>query len=114
MNPKAIKVLLIEDNPGDTRLIVELLSEVQDFACEIECVDRLSKGLQRLAEGGIDVALVDLTLPDSKGLPTFAKAHAQAPHVPIIVLTGLDDERFAVQTVYEGGQDYLVKGQVNG
>jgi DNA-binding response OmpR family regulator len=106
-------VLLIEDNPGDARLIREMLAEVKTVAFDLEWADRLSTGLERLAEGGIDVVLLDLALPDSQGLDTFARMHAQA-QVPVIVLSCLDDEGLALEAVRQGAQDYLVKGQVDG
>ena len=108
------QVLLVEDNPGDARMIWEMLAEVKGAQFDLKYADRLSTGLERLATGGIDVILLDLSLPDSGGLDTFAKVYAQAPQVPIIVLTGLDDEALAVEAVRGGAQDYLVKGQVNG
>ncbi len=114
MNNKAIKVLLIEDNPGDVCLIRETLAEVRGVRFDMECVDRLSTGLERLAAGGVDVVLLDLGLPDSLGLDTFTTVNTQALQVPILVLTGLDDEVLAVQAVQQGAQDYLVKGQVDG
>jgi len=114
-NPKSkiVWVLLIEDNPGDARLIRKMLTKAKVVLFELECANRLSTGLERLAEGGIDLVLLDLSLPDSPGLDTFAKTYAQAPHVPIIVLTGLDDQELAVHAVREGAQDYLVKGEVD-
>ncbi|MBW1741609.1 MAG: response regulator [Deltaproteobacteria bacterium] len=114
MNDETIKVLLVEDNPGDAHLIQEMLAEGTGALFDLVWVDRLSTGLERLAEGGIDLVLLDLSLPDSRGLETFSTADAQAPHVPIIVLTSLDDEEVAVDAVREGAQDYLVKGQVDG
>lgn len=108
------KVLLIEDNPGDVRLIQEMLGEVKDGTFEIECIDRLDLGVERLAEGGIDLLLLDLGLPDSQGLDTFIKVHTQATEVPIVVLTGLDDEKLGLNAVKKGAQDYLVKGKVDG
>ena len=113
MTDNPIKVLLIEDNPGDARLIEEMLSEVRGAPFDSECVDRLSEGLSRLATGGIDLVLLDLGLPDSSGLDTFISAHTQSPEVPIIVLSGLDDEALAVDAVGRGAQDYLVKGQAD-
>jgi len=113
MDDKPIKVLVIEDNPGDTRLIEEMLTQAREVLFNFECVDRLHTGLQRLAQGRIDVVLLDLGLPDSQGLETLAKAHAQTPQVPIVVLTGLYDQALGVRAVREGAQDYLVKGQVD-
>ena len=113
MEDKVVKVLLVEDNPGDARLIREMLAEAKGTRFNLERVDRLSMGLERLAAGGFGVALLDLSLPDSSGLDTFARVYAQAPQVPTIVLTGLADEALALKAVREGAQDYLVKGQVD-
>ncbi|TET79246.1 MAG: HD domain-containing protein [Candidatus Cloacimonadota bacterium] len=109
----SIKVLLIEDNPGDVGLIRGMLAEVRDDQLDLEYVERLSTGLERLSEGGIDVLLLDLTLPDCRGFETFTKVFAQAPEVPIVVLTGLNDETLAIKAVHEGAQDYLFKKQVD-
>jgi len=113
-NSDTIRVLLIEDNPGDSRLIREMIVDAGDSLVQLECVDRLGTGLERLAAGGIDGLLLDLSLPDSQGLETFHEAQAQPPEVAIIVLTGLDDEELALRAVREGAQDYLVKGEVDG
>src|SRR5213594_1071307 len=109
-----VKVLLIEDNPGDARLIQIMLEDAADDLFEIVQVERLSAAFERLAAGGIGVVLSDLSLPDSHGLDTFAQLHARAPQVPIIVLSGLNDTTVAVQAVHEGAQDYLIKGEVDG
>jgi signal transduction histidine kinase len=109
-----IKVLLIEDNPGDARLILELLREVPTANFALEQVDRLEPALARLSEAPADVVLLDLALPDSRGHGTFAAVYGLAPDVPIIVLTGLGDEGLAVRMVHDGAQDFLVKGQVDG
>lgn len=108
-----IKVLLVEDNPGDARLIREMLNEVREVTFDVQRADRLSTSLERLAQGDIDVVLLDLSLPDSQGLETFARVYAQAPEVPVVLLTGLDDADLAVRAVREGAQDYLVKGQLD-
>lgn len=108
------KVLLIEDNPGDVRLVQEMLDEGPGFAFDIECLGRLDSGVERLAKGGIDLLLLDLDLPDSQGLDTFIKAHTQATEVPIVVLTGFDDEKLGLNAVQKGAQDYLVKGKIDG
>lgn len=113
MNDRQIKVLLIEDNPGDVRLIREMLKDVKDITVEIDCVDRLDTGLKRLSKGSFDAVLLDLGLPDSQGLDTFIKVHSENPDVAIVVMTGLEDEELAVKTVQKGAQDYLVKGQVD-
>lgn len=114
MNREPIRILLVEDNPGDARLIREMLAEAGGALFDLEWADRLSAGLERLAAGGIAVVLLDLGLPESQGLDTFARARAQAPDVPMIVLTGLDDQALALEAVGAGAQDYLVKGQVDG
>lgn len=109
-----VKLLLIEDNPSDARLIEVMLEHAGNGLFEIEHVERLEAGVQRLAQGGINVVLSDLSLPDSDGLDTFARLHAQAPQIPIIVLSGLNDTRLALKAVHEGAQDYLIKGEVDG
>jgi len=113
MDGERITVLLVEDNPGDVRLIREMFAEVKGASFQLECVDRLSMALERLAQGGTDVVLLDLSLPDSQGLETYTKAHRQAPDVPIVVLTGHDDAALAVRALREGAQDYLVKWQID-
>ncbi len=108
-----IQVLLIEDNPADARLISEILTAGRDSGFELETRDRLSAGLDRLRDGGVDVVLLDLSLPDSSGFDTFRRVHEQTDSVPILLLTGLDDQAFAVAAVHEGAQDFLNKDQVN-
>jgi phosphoserine phosphatase RsbU/P len=105
------QVLLIEDNPGDadlTRLrLVEANADVQ-----VTCVDRLADGLERLAENP-SVVLLDLNLPDSRGAATFRKILDRAPGIPVVILSGQDDEALANKAVHQGAQDYLVKGSFN-
>ena len=108
-----IKILLIEDNPGDARLIREMLADARGEGFAIEWVSRLSEGLERLGRGELDLVLLDLDLPDSKGLDTFIKAQAQAPQVPFVVLTGLADETLALTAVRKGAQDYLFKDETD-
>jgi signal transduction histidine kinase len=111
-----ISALLIEDNPGDARLIREMLREAGAGHAMVELLhaDRLAAGLERLSDGNVDVVLLDLSLPESHGLATFSAVHEAAPSMPIVVLSGLDDEDLAVRAVHEGAQDYLVKGRVEG
>ncbi len=111
---RRVRILLIEDNPGDARLIELMVAEAGAGLFVLESVQRLSEGVGRLARGGIGLILLDLSLPDSQGLQTFAQLHARAPRLPIIVLSGLNDTTLAVQAVHEGAQDFLVKGQVDG
>jgi PAS domain S-box-containing protein len=107
------RVFLIEDNPGDARLIRDLLTEAGNSVFDLGHADCLSTGLKRLAEGDIDVLLLDLSLPDSQGLDSLSKVLAKAPKVPIVVMSGLEDESVAIKAVQEGAQDYLVKGSVD-
>jgi len=109
-----LRVLVIEDNLVDARLIQIMVNDAGGEAFEIERADRLSSGLERLATENFGMVLLDLSLPDSHGLGTFARVHQEFPRIPIIVMSGLDDERVAVNAVHEGAQDYLVKGQVSG
>ena len=104
-----IKVLLIEDNHEHAVMIHEMLALARDAPFDVESAESLSVGLERLNAGDFDVVLLDLWLPDSHGLDTFARAHAHAPDVPIVVLSVRDDEDLAVQAVQGGAQDYLVK-----
>jgi diguanylate cyclase (GGDEF)-like protein len=112
MNRQA--VLLIEDNPGDARLIEEMLLEHPVAPFELTCVNRLSDGLQHLALEKTKLVLLDLSLPDSDGLDTFAQVFAHSPNVPIIVLTGNDDTSVALAAVKTGAQDYLTKNKLDG
>src|ERR1700730_10698474 len=114
MTLEGIHVLLVEDNPGDARLFLELVRETGADRLKLEHVTRLSTALDRLSHGSFDVVLLDLSLPDEQGLATLTRTHARAPKVPIVVLTGLDDEALAVKAVRAGAQDYLVKGRVDG
>lgn len=112
-NSDIIRVLLVDDNPDDVRLIKAMLIDTKGVTFDFMSAGRFSQGLVCLAEGGIDVLLLDLVLPDSHGLDTFVRVHAQAPGVPIIVLTGTDDEELAASAMRDGAQDYLIKGQLN-
>jgi DNA-binding response OmpR family regulator len=108
-----INVLLIEDNPGDVRLLRELLGGAGGPGITLECAGRLSAGLAALENTSFDAVILDLSLPDSRGLETFDRLHAAAGRVPVVVLTGLDDEELALSAVARGAQDYVVKGSVN-
>jgi DNA-binding response OmpR family regulator len=108
-----MRVLLIEDNEDDAHFIREMLAERKSAVIELEWADQLGRGLTRLTEDKIDVVLLDLSLPDSHGLPTFDKVLAHRPGLPIVVLTGLDDEEMAIHAVRKGAQDYLVKGRLD-
>ena len=106
-----LRILLVEDNPADADLLQEVLSQVNGRV-EIIHVDRLAKAVHHLKQASaIDAVLLDLGLPDSTGLATLTKVDFAAPHMPILVLTGLEDESLAIEAVRHGAQDYLVKGQ---
>ncbi len=121
-----LNILLVEDNPGDIRLLQEILREVTTTRCQITPAMTLAVALDLLAActptpvGAIsippapfDVILIDLSLPDSQGIASFLTLHRQAANIPIIVLTGLDDETLALSAMQQGAQDYLIKGQVD-
>jgi len=114
MGERGMKVLMIEDNPGDARLISEMLVGSRGLDFDIKCEENLSTALEGMGDNEVDLILLDLGLPDSQGLDTLIKTQEKAPQVPIIVLTGLEDEELAVKAVRQGAQDYLVKGQVYG
>ncbi len=114
MQDDLIRLLLIEDIPKFARLLGEMLGSTTVVQFDLEWVESLAAGLERLERGGIDVVLLDLSLSDCKGLENFSRARSLIPHLPIIVLSSLDDETMAVQAVHDGAQDYLVKGQMDG
>ena len=86
-----IRVLLIEDNPGDARLVEKYLLESEAAEFVVEHVERLALGLQRIDAEGFDVVLTDLNLPDSVGLETFEAIHAHARELPVVILSGYED-----------------------
>jgi len=114
MVPTSIHVLIIEDNPGDARLIELMLAEHPEDGYRPGFAVRLSEGLGLLAAQSFDVILLDLSLPDSQGLATVESVLEAAPATPIIVLTGLADESTAMAAMKAGAQDYLTKGQGDG
>ncbi len=111
---RPINILVIEDDSGDARLIKEMLSDVRGRNINLQMADRLSKSAEYLSERSFDIILLDLSLPDSRGLETFVAVYDRAQTVPIIILSGQDDETVAIKAVQAGAQDYLVKGQVDG
>jgi PAS domain S-box-containing protein len=114
MPNRPIDVLLIEDNPADARLLVESLKDAGAGNFRVHHVPRLVAGLLHLSEGRADIVLLDLSLPDSTGLQSVQQLRAARPSIPIVVLTGLQDEELALEAVRRGVQDYLVKGQCDG
>ncbi|OHE75461.1 MAG: hypothetical protein A2107_12030 [Verrucomicrobia bacterium GWF2_62_7] len=113
MGEKAIRILLVEDDSDDAVLLRRTLDEGPRDQFELVHVERLNVALTRLKEQTFDVVLLDLSLPDSRGLATFRSLHSQTSAVPVVVLTGLDDETTAITAAKEGAQDYVVKGQFN-
>ena len=113
MADKRISILLVEDNAGDRRLISEMLAEASNVTFDVKYADRLQAAMEYLGQNRVEVVLLDLGLPDSQGLETLRKVYAQVSELPIVVLTGLNDEMIGVQAVNEGAQDYLIKGQVD-
>jgi|SRR5919199_4357293 signal transduction histidine kinase len=112
MSRDLIKILLVEDDLGDADLIGELLELVDSTHFEVTQSRQLQDALASLAENYFDVVLLDLSLPDSHGLATISQVCTQAPTVPIVILSGLEDESVAIDALHKGAQDYLVKGQV--
>ena len=109
-----VKILMIEDNPGDARLIQDMLAEAKNVEFALDWKQTLTGGLDSLGRNTYDAVLLDLGLPDSpQRSASFTRVQTAAPTLPIIVLTGLDDETFAVTTVRRGAQDYLVKGKID-
>jgi PAS domain S-box-containing protein len=105
-----IKVLLIEDNPGDARLVREALRErVLGSSFQVVTASRLADGVARLGSQGFDVVLLDLSLPDSSGLETFHRLREASPGVPVLILTGLEDETVGTTAMADGAQDYVLK-----
>ncbi|MEO8370774.1 MAG: response regulator [Candidatus Solibacter sp.] len=114
MHQSELHVLLIEDNPGDAELVRASLTDAVDATFRLDHVDALLPGLDRLAQGDIDVVLLDLSLPDSSGLSGLNALRTHAPSTPVVLLTGMDSELLAMQAVRGGAQDYLVKGTLQG
>jgi PAS domain S-box-containing protein len=111
---ETFRVLIVEDDPAYLFLLNDMVQDAPASRFRVVAkVSRLEQGIEFMVRGAVDVVLLDLTLPDCRGLETFTRAHAAAPHVPIIVLSGHDDEELALQTVHLGAQEYLVKGRLD-
>ena len=104
MSTALTKILLVEDNPGDVRLLREALAELPESRFELTHRETLAQALEFLAKNKPDVVLSDLGLPDSQGLETVRHIHGAAPQVPLVVLTALNDESMAVQSLQVGAQ----------
>jgi signal transduction histidine kinase len=114
MNPTPIRLLLVEDGAADALLLQYMLAEVNDESFEVTHVELMSEAIARLADDSFDAILLDLSLPDSRGVGTVAQINAAVPHLPIVVMTGLDDQTTGMEAVRQGAQDFLTKGQVGG
>ncbi len=114
MSKKPInQVLLVEDNPGDARLLREMFDEQGSHGTKLTIAQSMDEAEKYLTEHTVDIVLLDLGLPDVQGLDAVRRAHAAAPRIPLVVLTGLDDETLAARALQEGAQDYLVKSQID-
>src|SRR3954454_15327356 len=109
-----IKILLVEDNPGDARLVEVLLDEARPGGFDVGRVGHLEEAIERLSGSRFDVVLLDLSLPDSDSIETVHQTRAAAPRIPVVVLTGQDDEDIALSALQTGAEDYLVKGRGDG
>jgi Flp pilus assembly CpaE family ATPase len=115
MNGEVLKVLLVEDNPVSAQLAKAMLAHAADTSVfEIKTAGSLMDALDLLGNGGFDVILLDLSLPDSDGIGTLTTIRVHAPHVPVLVLTSSDNEALANSALQHGAQDYIVKGQFDG
>src|ERR1700730_3416874 len=112
MMGKTMRVLVIEDNPGDARLLREMFGKERPGTFAVTHLSLMSEAVIHLAKGEADIVLLDLGLPDAHGLESVRRAHAAAPGIPLIVLTGMEDEALAAEAMKEGAQDYLIKGQI--
>lgn len=111
MGPDSTKILLIEDNPQDSRLVQEELSGEMSF--DITTVGSLSEAITKITDTSVDIILSDLALPDSNGIDTFVKLYEHTKNIPIVILSGTKDENLALKAVSQGAQDYLVKGEID-
>lgn len=106
---QSVKILLVEDNPDDIFVFKKVFAEITKVNFELVCADRLQAAIECCGKTKIDVILIDLGLPDSRGIDTFYKLYAQVPDIPILLFSGLDEADTALKAIHEGAQDYLVK-----
>ncbi|HEY5315700.1 MAG TPA: SpoIIE family protein phosphatase [Pirellulales bacterium] len=106
---ETIRVLLIDDSLSDGLIVRQLLTADSSVSAALTAVHSLFDGIHRLKAGGIDAVLLDLSLPDSSGLATLARFQASCPEIPVLILTGSENEELAIESVHGGAQDYLVK-----
>lgn len=108
-----LRVLLVEDDPGQSRLITEIF-EMYGSTMTLAVAGTVQAGIERLATTDVDVVLLDLSLPDSEGAETVRRMSASMRQIPVIILTGLDDTQIAIQAIRDGAQEYLIKGRMDG
>ena len=113
MVEKRNKILLIDDSPTDSNMIRDMLISGKGSPFDVILADRLLKGLKLLDEEEIELVILDLFLPESRGLSTLTKVYDRAPQIPIVVLTGAHDEELAIKTLRSGAEDYLLKEELN-
>jgi len=110
---KPTNILLVEDNPGDARLVEIMLNQSTNSGFRLTCSNSMADAISEISNNGFDVAILDMTLPDGEGIENITRLKSRAPSMPIVVMTGLQDEEFAINAVKAGAQDYLVKGQID-
>jgi DNA-binding response OmpR family regulator len=114
LDPKPIKILLVEDSASDAMLMEEMLARVEDFPHSLQHVESLKQSKEKIADTTYDAVILDLSLPDSSGLKTYTTMRAIAPATPIIIMTGNDDRMQLVAALNSGADNYLIKDKVDG
>jgi diguanylate cyclase (GGDEF)-like protein len=112
-DPNVLKILLVEDNPAEARIVVELFRDCDAVLADVRHVSTIAEACDALADEAFDAVLLELSLPDGFGIATVRRVRATAPHVPIVVLSVQEDEAAAMAAVTEGAQDYLLKSQID-
>jgi hypothetical protein len=107
-----LRILLVEDNESDAELVRQMFRKERQGSFQLTHLLSIADAVSHLGKGGVDIVLLDLGLPDGTGLDAVRRAHSAAPEIPLIVLTGMDDEQLAAQAIKEGAQDYLIKGHI--
>lgn len=113
MPTSELRILLVEDNPGDARLVREVLRDIPGVQCQLTHATRLADALDIVGTESFDIGLLDLGLPDAVGIEAVQRLHQAAPSLALVVLSALNDERVAIQSLQEGSQDYLVKADID-
>ena len=114
MNKEELSILLLEDEAGDALILKKLLDDIKQIDYRLERYDRLDNAIETAGARNFDIILLDLNLRDSNGLQTFTTLASAVPDVPVVILTGMDDENLGLRAINDGAQDYLIKGLVDG